>query len=60
IAVRSDPDGDRQALWNKIEALRSQGFRVVEGAIEYLDRDQELVWNGEQWQILGRVKNKKA
>ena len=60
IAVRSDPDGDQQALWNKIEALRSQGFRVVEGAIEYLDRDQELVWNGEQWQILGRVKNKKA
>jgi ATP phosphoribosyltransferase regulatory subunit len=60
IAVRADSKGDQQALWDKIEALRSQGFRVMEGDIEYQGREQELVWNGEQWQIRNRFENGKV
>ncbi|MBT3426488.1 MAG: ATP phosphoribosyltransferase regulatory subunit [Gammaproteobacteria bacterium] len=60
MVVRADSNGDQQALWVKIEALRAQGLRVIEGSIEYLDHEQELVWNGEQWQICNRFENGKV
>ena len=41
MVVRADSNGDQQALWVKIEALRAQGLRVIEGSIEYLDHEQE-------------------